>query len=389
MALTDYTIDTSGSPQDVQRRQAMAEALMKQGGDSTPAAGGANGGWITALNRGLAGALGGYQRGAAANEERQGRESARQQLANGLMGADGKINPQAYLAAASNPWVNPQQIGAVGKVADWQHQSEKDAEHKREFGVTSGFQANADRRAAAAEGRAASDFENTPDQFVSNPKFGQPGEPQFIDQYAAAKAAAEAGPGLTGPVTGPDGKPIAIPPGVDPATFRKAVTTDTAHGMAGKFTETQGKANQFATRMQHAESTLSKMDGEGASLKGAVLDKVPGGNYLQSNNYQDYKQAEQEFVTALLRRESGAAIAHHEFDSYGKQFFPRPGDGPEVIAQKRQARWNALNSMKSEAGPAYKEAKPLPTASASATAPEEKTVGGKTYVKNGSEWFEK
>lgn len=217
MALTDYSIDTSGSPQDVQRKQALADALMKQGMDSSPAAGGKNGGMLTALNRGLAGALGGYQRGAAANEEQQGRETARQQLANGLMGADGKINPQAYLAAASNPWVNPQQIGAVGKVADWQHTSERDKVGDQHWNASFGLQKQADARAAAAEGRAAADDENTPYQYAPNPKFGQPGEPQFIDQYAAARSAAEASaPGAGGasltPVygVGSDGKPAMV-----------------------------------------------------------------------------------------------------------------------------------------------------------------------------------
>ena len=31
MALPDYSIDTNGTPQDVQRRQALADALIKQG----------------------------------------------------------------------------------------------------------------------------------------------------------------------------------------------------------------------------------------------------------------------------------------------------------------------------------------------------------------------
>ena len=39
------------------------------------------------------------------------------------------------------------------------------------------------------EAREARDYENTPDQFVPNPKAGQPGEPAYIDQYAAATAA--------------------------------------------------------------------------------------------------------------------------------------------------------------------------------------------------------
>src|ERR1700730_4374455 len=99
MALTDYSIDTSGSPQDVQRKQALADALMKQGMDSTPAAGGKGGGWMTALNRGLAGALGGYQQGQARQEEQQGRagnQQRLQQLAAQLSGG-GKIDPGAMI----------------------------------------------------------------------------------------------------------------------------------------------------------------------------------------------------------------------------------------------------------------------------------------------------
>lgn len=212
MALTDYSIDTSGSPQDVQRKQALADALMKQGMDSSPAAGGKWGGALTALNRGLAGALGGYQRGAAANEEQQGRDSVRQLMANQLMGADGKINPQASLMLASNQWATPQQVSAVGQTQNYQRGLDQDAEHKREFGVTSGFQANSDRRAAAEEARKASTFESTPSQYVPNPRANEPGQPKYIDQLAAATAAGGGTQASLTPVygVGLDGKPAMV-----------------------------------------------------------------------------------------------------------------------------------------------------------------------------------
>jgi spore germination cell wall hydrolase CwlJ-like protein len=79
--MLDFSIDTSGTPQDVQRRQKLADALLEQGMNSTPAAGGKNGGWITALNRGLAGALGGYQSGQISQEDRAGRDQANAQFA--------------------------------------------------------------------------------------------------------------------------------------------------------------------------------------------------------------------------------------------------------------------------------------------------------------------
>lgn len=191
MAISDYTIDTTGTPQEVQRKQKLAEMLMQQGGDSTPAAGGKGGGWMTALNRGLAGALGGYQQGVAANQEQQGRDSVRQMLASQLMGADGKINPQSLLTIASNPWATQSQIGAVGKVADLQHQASRDAETDRHTRFSEGIQTNADKRAAAAEGRAAKEYENTPDQYEENPKAAEPGQPKLIDRYAEARAAAD------------------------------------------------------------------------------------------------------------------------------------------------------------------------------------------------------
>src|SRR6202049_3119437 len=96
MALTDYSIDTSdptaqggpiAGPNSIRRRQALADALMKQGMDSTPAAGGPGGGWITAANRALAGALGGYQSGQIDRDERAGYTDANRQFMFGPAGS--------------------------------------------------------------------------------------------------------------------------------------------------------------------------------------------------------------------------------------------------------------------------------------------------------------
>lgn len=153
MALMDFSIDTSGSPQDVQRKQALADALMKQGMDSTPAAGGKGGGWITALNRGLAGALGGYQRGVAANEEQQGRDSVRQQLAAALQGG-GTVTPQTMIGLASNPWATPGQTAAVTHVADMQAQQARQAVEDQHWKASFGLQQQQAARAAQAAERA-------------------------------------------------------------------------------------------------------------------------------------------------------------------------------------------------------------------------------------------
>lgn len=87
----NFSIDTSdpaaqggpvSGPNSVKRRQAMADALMKQGADSSPSAGGRYGGVLTAANRALAGALGGYQSGQIDQQERAGIASANQQFAS-------------------------------------------------------------------------------------------------------------------------------------------------------------------------------------------------------------------------------------------------------------------------------------------------------------------
>lgn len=60
-------------------------------------------------------------------------------------------------------------------------------------GVADSHWATTNARADAAERRAAADYENTPDQYVPNPRASEPGQPKFIDQYAQATAAAGAG----------------------------------------------------------------------------------------------------------------------------------------------------------------------------------------------------
>jgi Cell Wall Hydrolase len=80
----DFSIDTSGTPQDMQRRQKLADALLQEGMNTSPAAGGQYGGWLTAANRALAGALGGYRSAQLGNEERAGLNRSSQNFASGF-----------------------------------------------------------------------------------------------------------------------------------------------------------------------------------------------------------------------------------------------------------------------------------------------------------------
>jgi hypothetical protein len=73
-------------------------------------------------------------------------------------------------------------------------------------------------------------------------------------------------------------------------------------------------------------------------------------NWLRGPEEQQYAQARLDFISAVLRKESGAAISVGEFVTEEKRFFPAPSDSPQVIRQKRQARATALAAFANEAG---------------------------------------
>jgi Cell Wall Hydrolase len=117
LTLNDYSIDTSGTAQDVQRRQKMADALLQEGMNTTPAAGGKYGGWLTALNRGLAGALGGYQT-AQANQADQANKQAGQNATNAyLTGMAGNSATQGSVPASLGAAQPPTSDAAASGIA--------------------------------------------------------------------------------------------------------------------------------------------------------------------------------------------------------------------------------------------------------------------------------
>jgi hypothetical protein len=120
-----------------------------------------------------------------------------------------------------------------------------------------------------------------------------------------------------------------------------------------KFTEAQSKDNVFATR---AEGALSLLDSVGAEALASrpdraaeALDGVTMGlsRELQSEDFQVAQQAGDEFLQAILRKDTGAAITEGEQALYGETYLPRSGDGPRVLEAKRQARIRAVEAMKS------------------------------------------
>lgn len=117
-----------------------------------------------------------------------------------------------------------------------------------------------------------------------------------------------------------------------------------------KLTEGQAKDNVYSTR---AKGALEVLEGNAAALTSRVdrsLDAVPLGigREGQTQEYQVAQQAGEEFLQAILRKDTGAAITTQEQDMYGKTFLPQPGDGPAVLEAKRASRQRAVAAL--EAG---------------------------------------
>jgi len=163
-----------------------------------------------------------------------------------------------------------------------------------------------------------------------------------------------------------------------PATAPVAGTPLRGKGTA--LTESQGNATAFGMRMKEANAILEPLEKAGKTNTGLISGTVGGvvglvpliGDKLEgatgslfnalpqilgglSPEQQQVAQARINFITALLRKESGAAIGASEFATAEKNYFPKPGDDAATIAQKQQARKTAIKAMEIQAGPGAKQ----------------------------------
>jgi len=139
--------------------------------------------------------------------------------------------------------------------------------------------------------------------------------------------------------------------------------------------EGQGLATGFGMRMKESNAILNAMEDRGITNTGVtrsvvsgILGAIPaiGGpleektsaamNVLPSwaggpnAEQQQVEQARRNFITAILRKESGAVISPQEFYAEEKKYFPQLGDEAPVIQQKRAAREIAIRAMDIQSG---------------------------------------
>ena len=139
--------------------------------------------------------------------------------------------------------------------------------------------------------------------------------------------------------------------------------------------EAQGNAIAFGARMNDSNRILENLEKEGVTSGGRLKGFVSGtlqslvpyqGERLaagaesvmrpfSSEKQNNYEQAKENFITAVLRKESGASINPDEFAREDRKYFSQVGDSDSTIKQKQEARRLAISAMRQVAGPFAKK----------------------------------
>jgi hypothetical protein len=145
-------------------------------------------------------------------------------------------------------------------------------------------------------------------------------------------------------------------------------------------TETQGNATGFGIRAKEANQIATNLEEKGVIIPGktstvvsgiAGLTPFAGEKYSEatkslfnmlpefagglSPEQQQNAQARKNFISAVLRKESGAAISNQEYANEEKKYFPQMGDTAAVIKQKQDARNAAVQALTIQAGPGKRQ----------------------------------
>ena len=155
-------------------------------------------------------------------------------------------------------------------------------------------------------------------------------------------------------------------------------------GAGAKPTEDQSKSAGFAFRMKQStqifnqpavdksgEPILDPKTGKPVTLEQAygqpgkyqaIMRAIPSAglttglaNLSEDVGRQQYRQAQENWVTANLRPESGAVIGVDEMEKEIQKYFPQTNDAQKTIEQKARARRDTELAMTVRAGPAYKQ----------------------------------
>lgn len=115
----------------------------------------------------------------------------------------------------------------------------------------------------------------------------------------------------------------------------------------------------FATRAKTSDRQLEELlknykpqESNLVNTKDAIVNGLPNivSGPLKSDSRIEFDQIKNNFISAVLRKESGAAINDAEYTREEKKYFPQSGDSDEVLNQKSIARKQAIASLETGAG---------------------------------------
>jgi len=258
---------------------------------------------------------------------------------------------QDLMQAAQNPWLNDQQRGVVNMLLKQQMDrsdpnNQLDAEYKR--AQIDALKAKPDQtpesvRALTIRAQQAGLKEGSPEYQQFMLSGGAPkaeNKPSGIQEYEYAKSQGFPGTFQDWEASKKGGMSLTVDPATGQVSFQQGSNIK-------PMTEAQSKDTTFATRAAGALPLVDKY-GDALTDLGGNLAGNAGvlGNFLKSPEYQQAEQAGKEFLQAILRKDTGAAITAGETAEYGSVYLPRPGDSPELLAQKKASRTRALEALK-------------------------------------------
>jgi hypothetical protein len=191
--------------------------------------------------------------------------------------------------------------------------------------------------------------------------------PEVQPEFRRATPEEAAAYGATAGQFGPDGRfyPVDVPQGMTIESdgqggFRMVQGPAGVSGTAKPPTEGQLAGAGYLQRMTAAENILRDLERRqgivAIPVEKTILMDTGIEGYVLNPAEQQVAQAQRDWVRSKLRKESGAVIGAEEMAAEIRTYFPQPGEGPEVIAQKAEARRRAERQMQIGSGTAAAEA---------------------------------
>ena len=170
---------------------------------------------------------------------------------------------------------------------------------------------------------------------------------------------------------------VTFNPNTNAVTPVKSATGEPMMGAKNNLTESQGNATAFGMRMSQSNKIIEDLAEKGVNTPavasglrnvplvggalGSAVNILPGALGGQTPDEQRLIQAKTNFITAVLRKESGAAIGKDEYATEDNKYFPKLGDSQAVMDQKADARRLAIKAIERQAGPGAKDIKLMQT----------------------------